>query len=39
MSTLLADATVDRYAHGIAMMPGMTARRLSVQITARAAKS
>jgi polyisoprenoid-binding protein YceI len=36
---LLADATVDRYAHGITMMPGMAARRLSVQITARAARS
>jgi hypothetical protein len=30
-----ADCTVDRYAHGITMMPGMAARRLSVRITAR----
>jgi hypothetical protein len=35
---LLAGATVDRYAHGITMMPGVAARRLSVQITARAAR-
>jgi polyisoprenoid-binding protein YceI len=34
-----ADCTVDRYAHGITMMPGMAARRLSVQITARAARA
>jgi polyisoprenoid-binding protein YceI len=33
---LRADCTVDRYAHAITMMPGMAARRLSVQITARA---
>ena len=31
--------TVDRYAHGIAMMPGLAARRLSVQITARATRA
>ena len=30
-----ADCTVDRYAHGITMMPGMAARRLSVQVAAR----
>jgi len=35
---LRADATVDRYEHGIRMMPGMAARRLSVQITARAVR-
>lgn len=34
-----ADCTVDRYAHGITMMPGMAARRLSVQITARATRA
>jgi hypothetical protein len=33
------DCTVDRYAHGITMMPGMAARRLSVQITARATRA
>ena len=31
--------TVDRYAHGITMMPGLAARRLSVQITARATRA
>jgi len=31
--------TVDRYAHGITMLPGMAARRLSVQITARATRA
>ena len=30
-----ADCAVDRYAHGITMMPGVAARRLSVQIAAR----
>jgi polyisoprenoid-binding protein YceI len=34
-----ADCTVDRYAHGITMMPGMAARRLSVQIAARAIRA
>jgi polyisoprenoid-binding protein YceI len=34
-----ADCTVDRYAHAITMMPGMAARRLSVQITARATRA
>ena len=34
-----ADCTVDRYAHGITMMPGMAARQLSVQITARATRT
>jgi hypothetical protein len=34
-----ADCTVDRYAHGITMMPGMAARRLSVQITACATRA
>lgn len=34
-----ADCTVDRYVHGITMMPGMAARRLSVQITARATRA
>jgi hypothetical protein len=34
-----ADCTVDRYAHGITMMPGMAVRRLSVQITARATRA
>src|SRR5712691_12007738 len=34
-----ADCTVDRYAHGITMMPGLAARRLSVQITARATRA
>ena len=33
---LRADCTVDRYAHGITMMAGTAARRLPVQITARA---
>jgi polyisoprenoid-binding protein YceI len=36
---LLADAIVDRYAHGITMMPAMAARRLSVQIRASATRS
>ena len=36
---LRADCTVDRYAHAITMMPGMAARRLSVQITACAARA
>ena len=36
---LRADCTVDRYAHAITMMPGMAARRLSVQITARATRA
>jgi polyisoprenoid-binding protein YceI len=35
---LRADATVDRYAHGITMLPGMAARRLCVQVTARAVR-
>jgi hypothetical protein len=30
------DCAVDRYAHGITMMPGLAARRLSVQMIARA---
>src|SRR6267378_2479879 len=34
-----AGCTVDRYAHGITMMPGLAARRLSVQITARATRA
>ena len=34
-----ADCTVDRYAHAITMMPGMAARRLSVQITAHATRA
>ncbi len=34
-----ADGTVDRYAHGITMMPGLAARRLSVQIAARATRA
>ena len=34
-----ADCIVDRYVHGITMMPGMAARRLSVQITARATRA
>lgn len=34
-----ADCTVDRYAHAITMMPGMAARQLSVQITARATRA
>jgi hypothetical protein len=34
-----ADCTVDRYAHSITMMPGIAARRLSVQITARATRA
>jgi polyisoprenoid-binding protein YceI len=34
-----ADCTVDRYAHAITMMPGMAARRLSVQITVRATRA
>ena len=31
--------TVDRYANGITMMPGMAARRVSVEITARATRA
>jgi len=34
-----ADCTVDRYAHGITMMPGVAARRLSVQVAARATRA
>ena len=34
-----AQCTVDRYAHGITMMPGMAARRLSVQIAVRATRA
>jgi hypothetical protein len=34
-----ADCAVDRYAHGITMMPGLAARRLSVQIAARATRA
>lgn len=34
-----AQCTVDRYAHGITMMPGMAARRLSVQVAARATRA
>jgi len=34
-----ADCAVDRYAHGITMMPGVAARRLSVQIAARATRA
>jgi polyisoprenoid-binding protein YceI len=34
-----AACTVDRYAHGITMMPGMAARRLSIEITARATRA
>lgn len=36
---LLASGTVDRYAHGVKSMPGMAARNLSVEITARATKA
>lgn len=36
---LQADCTVDRYAHAITMMPGMAARRLSVQITVHATRA
>ena len=34
-----ADCAVDRYAHGTTMMPGVAARRLSVQIAARATRA
>ncbi len=34
-----AECTVDRYAHGITMLPGMAARRLSVQVAARATRA
>ena len=34
-----ADCTVDRYAHGITVMPGMAARRLSIQVAARATRA
>lgn len=34
-----AAGTVDRYAHGVTMMPGMAARRLSVEIAARATRA
>ena len=33
-----AECTVDRYAHAITMMPGMAARRLSVEITVHATR-
>jgi polyisoprenoid-binding protein YceI len=40
-STLViqASGTVDRYAHGVTTMRGMAARRLSVEITARATRA
>ncbi len=34
-----AYGTVDRYAHGITVMPGMAARRLSIQVAARATRA
>jgi polyisoprenoid-binding protein YceI len=36
---LRAECAVDRYAYGITMMPGVAARRLSVQIAARAIRA
>jgi polyisoprenoid-binding protein YceI len=34
-----ATGTVDRYAHGVTMMPGMAARHLSVEVTGRATRA
>ena len=34
-----ADCAVDRYPHGVTMMPGLAARRLSVQIALRATRA
>ena len=34
-----ATGTVDRYTHGVTMMPGMAARHLSVEVTARATRT
>ena len=34
-----ATGTVDRYTHGVTMLPGMAARHLSVEVTARATRA